>query len=426
MAEFARRAVVRLGFLFAAFLIPACDDSSSGAPHPLDPDFGAGGIILMDEAAGYGEVTALALDSGWLYAGGFLNDPVLGPTLRVEKRSAATGALDPGFGSAGVLSVPQEFAPTELVVSGSSIYVIGRETFADSRWRVERRSTATGDLVNGFGAGGVWISDPSPYVDYPECATADGVHLYVAGMDRVPGPVYYRWRIEKIRLDDASHDAGFGAGGVAVVAQTDRQEQAFDILLASGSLYVGGVSIGPGAWQWRLEKRDPVDGDLDGTLDGDGVLLLDHSTSMDALHCLGFDGTALVLAGFDGGPAGFNERWRVEWRSPIDGALLPAHGSGGVMLSDPTPAWDEPFGLAVDTAGLFVVGRENNVPIDSRWRIESFSPTGTRRRVVVADLSSSVDVAVEIQMDANHVYIGGKHGRTGGGEGSWRIEKRSR
>jgi uncharacterized delta-60 repeat protein len=429
--------------LFDAALAWSVATSAPPVPGSLVQSFGTGGAVVVDAAEGQGLVDAFAVDGPALFAGGsFLPAAGGGSRWRVEKRNAADGALIPGFGSAGVVQVPTGGAVVALVVSGSSIFLAGDEMVGvqpsgipDIRWRIEKRSTATGALDSGFGTAGVVVSNPSPYVDLPRAAVADGTHLYVAGFDNVPldpaGANRQRWRIEKIRLDTGAPDAGFGSAGVVVIDQTTRVDEAFTLLLAGGALYAGGYQAANSTGQWRVEKRNPVDGALDPAFGTGGAVLSDLSLNHDEVKRLGTDGSALIVAGTVS-QLGGNDFWRVERRDLATGALIPAFGTGGAVTTEPGPNSDQVEALAVDANGLYVMGRDSSLGFDNiQWRIEKRSPaTGAfdaafgTGGTLLENPTPFNDLLLAAHLDGASLYLGGGQGLPGFNT-AWKIEKRN-
>jgi hypothetical protein len=424
---------------------------SVGAPPPppvpgsLVQGFGTGGSIAIDSSEGQGLVDSFALDGPSLFVGGSF-DPVTGggPFWRLEKRNASDGALVPAFGTGGIVQVQNGGTVVALIVSGSSIFLIGNATVglqssgnADLGWRVEKRSTATGALDPAFGSGGVVISNPSPYTDIPHAAVADGTYLYISGFDSVPldptGPNRERWRIEKIRMDTGAYDAGFGTGGVIVNDFANPVDEAFTVLLAGGALYAGGTQTTSPSTLWRIEKRNPVTGALDPAFGSGGAVLENLSVGYNVLKRLGTDGSGLIAAG-SVETVGGNDYWRVERRDLATGALDAGFGSGsGVVTTEPSPGQDEVETLAVDANGLYVMGRDSSLGFGNiQWRIEKRSPTtgafdpafGTGG-TITDNATTFDDLLLTSLLDGSYLYLGGGQGLPGFNS-TWKIEKRNR
>lgn len=431
--------------LFDAAVTWSVSTAPPAVPGDFVSGFGTNGTVLMDPAVGGGLVNALVLDGPSLFVGGsFLPAGGGGTYWRVEKRNAADGSLIAGFGNAGVVTVLTGGGIPAMVVSGSSLYLVGNELvqvypsgLGDTRWRIEKRSTATGALDPAFGTGGVYLSNPSPYTDIPFAAVADGTHLYIAGFDNVPfdpaGPNRSRWRIEKIRLDTGAPDAAFGTAGVVVNDQTDRTDEAHTLLLTGGALYAGGFQTAISTGQWRFEKRNPATGALDPAFGSGGAVLEDLSLNHDEVRRLATDGSALIVAGTVATSYADNDFWRVERRDLATGALIGTFGAGGAVVSDPSVNSDQVEALAVDANGLYVMGRDASLGYSNiQWRVEKRSTStgaldaafGTGG-VLLENPTAGNDLLLTALLDGSYLYLGG------GGGGStnddrWRIEKRNR
>ncbi len=71
---------------------------------------------------------------------------------------------------------------TDLILDGSSLYLVGRGCDAgDSRWRIEKRSAVDGSPNTGFGQGGVVSTDPSPGAERPLAIAVGSTAVYTAG-----------------------------------------------------------------------------------------------------------------------------------------------------------------------------------------------------------------------------------------------------
>jgi hypothetical protein len=161
-------------------------------------------------------------------------------------------------------------------------------------------------------------------------------------------------------------------------------------------------------------------------------VLSDLSVNHDEVRCLASDGASLFAAGVEAQISG--DRWRIERRSLTDGALIGAFGTSGAVVSDPSPDYDTPEDLVADAAGLYVAGRDSSVAFnDLQWRAEKRSPvTGVLDPLFNGGAALTLnhtafnDILHAAALDATFLYLGGSHGRGGGGQDSWRIEKRHR
>ena len=201
---------------------------------------------------------AIAIDTTAMYVVGFDKWPA-NLQWRIEKRSLADGSLVSGFGAGGVVrnnpSTAWDIAQG-IAIDSTAMYVVGRDQSpGNQQWRIEKRSLTDGSPVPGFGTGGVVTNNPSTGHDYANAIAIDSTAMYVVGRDRGPGIGYYQWRIEKRSLTNGNLVPGFGTGGVVTVDPSTWHEQANAIAIDSTAMYVVGWDTSPGNEQWRIEKR---------------------------------------------------------------------------------------------------------------------------------------------------------------------------
>lgn len=235
---------------------------------------------------------------------------------------------------------------------------------------LDDETSTSGLLDTGFGTGGVEFSDPGGAgYDQALAVATDASHLYVIGQTLASSGMG-QWRIEKRDRLDGSLDQAFGTSGV-VESDPDRgNDVPSAVAIDATSLYaVGGDSAGSDG-RWRVEKRSLLDGSLVPSFATGGVLTVDPSAyEKEMALAIELDGTHLYLAGRDGTPGPGDSRWRVEKRNMSDGVLDPGFGSGGVVTVNPGPYWDEPRALLLDGPWLYMGGFGFD-GIYREWRIE--------------------------------------------------------
>ncbi len=179
-------------------------DSTTGA---FDPVFGGGaGFVVSNPGPGHAEALAVALDLSWLYVVGYQNATGGSDTAwRIEKRGLITGDLDPAFGggTGAVISNPSpstDYPGKTFALDRGFLLVAGFDQgpgTGDHQWRLERRRSADGALDPTFGTAGVVTSNPGPVEDQAKAVAVDETHIYVVGHESQTGPGVTRWRIEK-------------------------------------------------------------------------------------------------------------------------------------------------------------------------------------------------------------------------------------
>jgi hypothetical protein len=183
---------------------------------------GQGGLIARD----------VAVDSTYMYVVGY--DAT--PTWRIEKRRLDTGALVAAFDGDGLIG-GQGLRAYGITIDSTYMYVGGEETAGATRdWRIEKRRLDTGALDPSFGTAGVVISTGG-YRTFQ--VARDSTDLYIAGDDDAP----WDWRIESRRLDTGGPELSFGGSG-AVTSSTES-ESAWDLAVDSTYLVVVGYNETP-------------------------------------------------------------------------------------------------------------------------------------------------------------------------------------
>lgn len=324
-------------------------DSATGA---LDAAFDGDGVVTVNAgAADTAEYArALLIADGSLYVGG-----IGGSEWRIEKRSLATGALDPTFDGDGVLTYGSTVTSLydldglrDMAADGAWLYIAGVTSTA--YWRIEKRSLATGALDPTFGTGGALTYYTGSQV---KTLVIDGTSMYVAGLGG-------GWRIEKRSLATGALDPAFDGDGVVLLPLTFPAGPTA-MALGPGALYVAGTNNGG----WRLEKRDTATGVLDAAFDVDGIVEADFSPNGgDAPESISLEGGDLYVAGIDYGPG--NGQWRIEKRRADTAALVTAFDGDGVVDLNPASGTDYAYAVGVDGGALIVTGYQSSGPAGLR------------------------------------------------------------
>ena len=236
----------------------------------------------------------------------------------VEKRRASDGLLASSFGSGGVLqeagaaSVDGVPLPWCLAVDASFVYLAGAvsQSAGDLKWRIEKRDKITGALVPGFGSAGAVEENPTALVDGCFGIAIDATSMWLVGAQDVDAVSASNGqiRIEKRKILDGSLVAGFGSGGIITVVAGAGDDVAEDVRSDGVSLFVSSrveTSFSSGIFGARVEKRSLADGSLSqpavtgGASDPTGALPCGH---------LALDGAFLYVSGADNAA---DCRWRI-------------------------------------------------------------------------------------------------------------------
>jgi len=334
----------------------------------LVPGFGTGGVVTSNSSTGIDMAWDIAIDSTAMYVVG--SDSSLGNAQwRIEKRSLTSGNLDPEFGTGGVVTINPGSGSDHaraIAIDSTSIYVAGDDSsLGNAQWRIEKRSLASGNLDPEFGTSGVATSNPGSGTDMAQAIAIDSTAIYVVGYDSSPGN--NQWRIEKRSLTDGYLVYEFGTYGVVTVNPGPGSDLARGISIDSTAMYVVGWDSSLGNNQWRIEKRSLTDGSLVSGFGTGGVVTVNPSTGGDQAHAIVIDSTAMYVVGEDYSPG--NTQWRIEKRSLTDGSLVSGFGTGGVVTSNPSTFSDGTTAIAIGSTAMYVVGTDY-IPSNTEWRIE--------------------------------------------------------
>ena len=344
------------------------------------------------------------------------------------KLGALNTSIAGGFGTDGVVvsdpSPNVEYAYS-VAVDSVFIYVAGFDNSpGDDQWRIEKRDIKTGELAPLFDGDGVVESNPSSYNEYARSIAVDLSYIYVAGHDYSPGD--YQWRIEKRNKMTGELVLGFDGDGVVESNPSVDGDRAQSIAVDSEYIYVAGYDSSPGSYQWRIEKRDKTTGALVTAFDGDGVVQNDPSIDPDAATSLTIDSDYIYIAGYDKSPG--DVQWRIEKRDINTGALVPAFDGDGVVQINPSVQKEYPQSIVVESGYIYVGGGDWS-PGDTQWRIEkrdkvtgALVPAFDGDGVVESNPSIDDDSVYSMAVDSSYVYITGQDRSSGNDQ--WRIEKR--
>ncbi len=377
----------------------------------------------------YGNIHSnpMAADSEFLYLAGYDSQPVpANKQWRVEKRSKKNGQLASAFGQAGVIqenpSSGEDIA-NSIAVDDSFIYIVGSWTsLAGVEWRIEKRDKNTGQLADGFGAGGIIDSRILPKVGTGKATeiAVDASFIYISGSDAS------KWRLEKYNKTNGMPDNSFGAGG-AIVSAFDGS--AHSLATDNDYIYSGGYELiapVPVPRIWRIEKINKSDGTLvwakespgsgkPGAL-GDDPYLLDIIVQGDYIYLAGRSD----LNDYD---------WRVEKRYKANGDLVPAFGADGVVENTRSQGGaDYAVALKADSRFLYIVGVQGST-VATKWRMEKRnigdgSPVnsfGINGVVIIDFTTTNQDWLVDADITDDYLYF---FGADLVAPLQWRLEKR--
>jgi uncharacterized delta-60 repeat protein len=278
--------------------------------------------------------------------------------------------------------------------------------------------SSPGDLDATFGGGdGIVRTDLSRQEDdgFAVAIQPNG-KIVVAGEAGVGGP-NPRFAIVRYR-PHGSLDPTFGGGdGKVFIDFTPYDDFPYAVRIqANGKIVVAGAAgySGPDSG-FALARLNP-NGSLDRTFGGDGTVTTNLTPSYDWANGMALqpDGKIVVVgsvsAGSTNGKVGV-----LRYRS--NGSLDPTFGRHGVVLTDPTPGFDDGLAIGVEADGqIIVAGGAGFAGPNERFVALAYRPDGSLDRTfgggdgkVFTDLTRFADVpyALGIQDDGKIVVAGG-------------------
>jgi uncharacterized delta-60 repeat protein len=273
---------------------------------------------------------------------------------------AAPSDLDPTFGADGVVRTdltPAEddgFAVTiqpdgKIVVAGEAGIGGPNPRFAIVRYETD------GSVDPSFGDGDGKVSiDFTPRDDFPYA-----VRIQEDGKIVLAGAAGYTGRNSRFALarltTDGSLDPTFGGDGTVMTNVTPSYDWANGMALQPNGKIVVVGSVSAGSDNGKIGVlRYRSDGSLDPIFGGDGIVLTDPTPTYDDGLAVGVEADGQIVVAGGAGFAGPNERF-VAMAFKADGALDPTFGGDGTVFTDLTPKADVPFGLEIQDDGRVVV-----------------------------------------------------------------------
>lgn len=206
----------------------------------LDASFGTGGQVTTDIAGGADAArNVLILANGSIVASG---DPFGNGTGTGLARYTAAGALDPGFGSGGKVSLPGSRVGEGLALQGDGkLVLVGSAQVGTVTRFATTRLLANGGVDAGFGTAGTVVTDISGRGDTAQAVTVqpDG-RIVVAGRSSLQ--VNANFAVVRY-LTNGAPDTGFANAGRLTVdffGFTDAAESV--ALQADGKIVLGGLA----------------------------------------------------------------------------------------------------------------------------------------------------------------------------------------
>jgi parallel beta-helix repeat protein len=222
----------------------------------LEATFDGDGVV--SDGSGL-QARGIAIDSTYLFVVG---DESPGGNLdwRIEKRRLDSGALETGFDVDGVVSSPGGYRAFQVGLDATYLYVVGDDEAAGSgNWRIEKLRQDTGALDAGFGSAGVVTSAAlsESARDVAVIPSGSNSGLYIVGNDGGPD-----LRIEKRLISDGSLilseiDVGAPLGAQDTPVTAPTQGTPFRLRLL---VHAGGTELWLDEGQFKLQFAAQVGG----------------------------------------------------------------------------------------------------------------------------------------------------------------------
>ena len=297
------------------------------APGVLDPSFGSGGIVITPIGAGDEGARALVIqaDDKIVVAGSTHNGTDLDV---VVVRYDPTGALDPTFGSGGIvqtsLGAGDEVAAALALAPTGDIVVAGSATSGGATDVLLLRYRPDGTLDPFFGAAGV--------VRIPVAggATALAVVVDPASRTTVAGSAAGGLLLGRFR-NDGRPDTDYGPAGI-LVTPVGGPAAANAIVRIGGDRHIvaGWVRVGADADLLLVGYRS--NGRLDPDFGSGGIVVAPLGAGDDAAQALMETPDGFVVAGWS---EGSSARDIALTRYSDEGELDLGFGTGGVVRTAP-------------------------------------------------------------------------------------------
>jgi uncharacterized delta-60 repeat protein len=261
-----------------------------------------------------------------------------------------------------------------------------------------RAVASPGHLDDSFGGDGKVTTDFTAKPDSAsDVAVQSNGRIVVVGYTSGNGGTFDLARYRS----NGSLDTTFGGDGKVRTAFTDGNSAASAVAIQADRRI---VVAGDVAGSFALARYDP-DGSLDTTFSANGKLTTDLTADGDVATDVAIQVDGMIVAAGNTDPGEF-----ALARYEVDGDLDPSFDGDGMLTTDPTAGYDSLWGIAIDADGKVVaVGSGNDRFVVVRYETDGdLDPTFGGDGIVTTNFSSGPDVAggVAIQDDGAIVVAG--------------------
>jgi uncharacterized delta-60 repeat protein len=290
--------------VLVAFAVPA-----AAVPGQLDPSFGVGGTVVTQFPSSYSGVHAVAVQAdGRIVAAGFAhtNDSIVSDFALT--RYDASGALDPTFGTGGIVRTDFGGRFDEALAVAAQpdgrVVVAGSSSDATGSDMAVARYNSDGTLDLSFDGDGMAL------VDFGSEASARAVALQPDGKVVLAGsvaqPVGGGCCVTDFALAQLTSagalDSSFDGDGRVVTDFLPGADNGHDaaqavLVQADGRIVAAGSGVAGGTSVEFAVARYLADGSLDATFSGDGLVTTDFVGYFDEIRDLAVDAGGRLVAG---------------------------------------------------------------------------------------------------------------------------------
>ena len=352
-----------------------------------DPDtgFGTNGGVITDVGDGYDRAQGVAVQTdGKIVVVGYTrwNDSHGNIDRITVARYGATGILDNGFGVGGLVTVspvPTQASEGRAVVlqGDGKIIVAGHTGVVGGTDVALLRFDTDGALDPTFGTGGIVTLPVGTGNDYARSVALQGDGTIVLGiLSATTGGRGWGGNIARFQ-SNGTLDSTFGTGGIATLPVDSAYIGHMDnqvIVQADAKIIWAGQTHGATHSEIAIFRVDP-NGTLDSTFGTGGMTTTDISTGNDYVSSavLQSDGK-VVVSGWAHGAS----RDKALVRYDTIGALDSTFGTGGIVTTSVQPRSDHHAGaLALQGDGALIWAGNSVVAGNPRFAVARYQPDGT-------------------------------------------------
>jgi len=421
---------MKLNCVFQSALLALLTSVAMAAPGDLDTTFGSGGKVLTS-ISGTDRAYCVAVQSdGKIVIAGYAGSDI------AVVRYTSTGALDPTFGSGGIVTTS---------LTGGNDYAFGITLQSDGKIVVTGivnggtaiallRYTSSGALDGNFGSGGIVttaIGTNTFNQAYSLALQSDG-KIVVAGVTAGSDDDFAVLRYTA----SGALDTSFGSGGIVTTpiasGSTDigisvaLQNDGKIVVAGTSGILFQGVPIGDFA-----VARYTSAGALDTTFGTNGIVITPMGSGDDRANCVVVQSDGKILA------AGYVKLFNGQVGPQFDfalarytstGALDTSFGNGGKLITPVGPttplfaSQDQANGLAVQSDGKIIAsgfatpnGHIANFAVVRYTSAGVQDPSFGTNGIVTTSLGGSDDEGrgMALQSDGKIVVVGSKEGAIG-------------